>query len=290
MNIAEPNVDEWGTFRRIDIKYLDYSDNWLLQKAYSLNKYPIYVTLFERFPTMLAKIPKYFAETAAAQGMKKSGYGGIDGFVLGNYANDMDFTIKIVHPEDNHTYGIRINNTFTGTLGDVVNGRADIAFNARFYMHYGTDEIRSVSPTIGDSVCVIIKAVESHSQHWKAIFKCFDEYFWFILIFMTTFTSVIYTLIKYYQEKLEMARLHDTMLYKDYKNFVVVKDITVIDVFTLIWRVMFGMTAKLPLRSVERLLISSCLLAQIIFVGSLGVGYLVLFLIETIELLLIVIF
>lgn len=275
MNISDPNVDEWGAFRRFDIKYLDYSDNWLLQKAYSLNKYPLWVTLFERFPTMVSTIPKYFAETAAAQGMKKSGYGGIDGFLLGNYANDMDFTIKILYPEGNQTYGYRVNNTFIGTLGDVVYGRADIAFNGRFYLNYGTDEIRYVSPIIDDSVCVVIPAAE-RSPQWKAIFKCFDNYFWFILFFMTAFTSIIYTLIDYYQEKFEMAILRENMLYKDYKHFVVEKEVCVKNVFSLIWKVIFGMNAKMPIKTVERLLISSCLLANIIIVGSLGVCQLIL--------------
>lgn len=264
------NVDEWGVFRRIPLKYLDYSDNWLLQKAYSLNGYPIWVTLFERFPTMISKLPKYFVETQFAQGMKKSGYGGIDGFLLGNYANDMDFTIKMIHPEDNDTYGFEINNTFTGTLGDIVYNRADIAFNSRFYMHYGTDEIRSVSPIIGDKVCVIMPAAKRTPQ-WQAIFKCFDIYFWFSFLFITMFTSVIYTLVKFYQERQEMRILRDSMLYRDYKNFFVEEEISVKYVFTVIWKVIFGMNVELPLRTVERLLISSCLLANIVIAGALGV-------------------
>lgn len=271
MNITNQNVDEWGIYRRHMLKYLDYTDNWMLQKAYSLNQYPLTVSIFERYPTMVSHIPKYFADTPFAEGMKKSGYGGIDGFFLGNFAQQMDFTINTIHPQDDETYGFDRNNTFTGTLGDVLYGRADIAFNSRFFLYYGTEHIRTMFPVIGDKVCVVVPSAEKTAQ-WKAIFKCFDWYFWCSLYVSTVITSLIYSLLKFYREKREMRFLRRSLLYKDFKNIINEKEVQMQNVYGLVWKAIFGMITKMPDATMERSLIGACLLANIIIAGSMGVS------------------
>lgn len=272
MNLTNQTVDEWGICRRLMLKYLDYTDNWMLQKAYSLNQYPIRVTIFERYPTMVSHIPKYFAETPFADGMKKSGYGGIDGILLGNFAEQMDFAIHTIHPNANETYGFDRNKTFTGTLGDVLYGRADIAFNSRFFLYYGTPNIRTMFPTIGDKVCVIAPTAEKTPQ-WKAIFKCFDWYFWCSLYATTGITSLIYSMLKFYREKREMKFLRESLLYKDFKHIIKEKDVQMQNVYGLVWKAIFGMITKLPDGTMERSLIGACLLANIIISGSMGVNF-----------------
>lgn len=268
MNITDSNVDEWGVFRSFPIKYLDYTDNWLLEKAYSLNGFPLTVSTFERYPTMWKNIPKYFAETQYARGMKMSGYGGIDGFLLGNIADEMEFTVNIITPDDNYTYGFEQNGQYTGTLGDVIYGRADFAFNSRFLINYGTTHIEYMSPISGDKVCVIKPATKQTPQ-WKAIFNCFDIYFWYAFLLITAVSSIIFPMLKYYQEKQERRRIHDSMLYRDYKNIVVEQKFCVKNsIFFSTWQVMIGMNSMLPFTTVERLLIGSCMLANIIIGGS----------------------
>ncbi|XP_055326068.1 uncharacterized protein LOC129579908 [Sitodiplosis mosellana] len=267
LNITDPNVDEWGIYRSFPMKYLDHTDNWLVQKDYSLNSFPLTVSIFNRRPTMVREIPKYFAQTHYAQGMKMSGYGGIDGFLLGSLSKEMNFTLNAIMPKDNYTYGYKVGGEFTGALGDILYGRADVAFNGRFLINYGTTDIEYMSPTHGDESCVVMPAARKPPQ-WKTFFKCFDVYFWSIFFVITSGSSIIFPILKHHQEKLERRVLRESLLYRDFKSFVVEEEIRVKDIIFVTWQVMIGMNAALPLQTIERLLIGVCLLANIIIGGS----------------------
>lgn len=271
MNSTDPNVDEWGVYQCFPIKYFDYDDNWLVQKSYSLNGFPLKISVFERYPTMVRKVPKYFAQTQYARSMNISGYGGIDGFLIGNIAQIMNFTVSIVHPADGLTYGIKKNGAFGGSTGDVLYGRADIAFNSRFLMNYGTNDIEFMVPILGDKVCVIMPSFRRTPQ-WKAIFNCFDRQFWATFFLITAGSSVVFSVLKYFLEKQDLQVMRDSFLYKDYKPVVVEDKIKVKNICVATWKVMIGMNAIMPSRSVERLLIGSCLVANIIISGSFEVS------------------
>lgn len=269
MNITDPNVGEWGIYRCFPIKHLDYTDSWLVQKEYNLNGFPITASIFERYPTMVKNLPKYFAETHYARGMKVSGWGGIDGFLLGNVALDMEFTVKSIAPLENSSYGFNWKGEFRGAIGDILYGRADVAFNSRFLINYGTTDIEYMVPILGEKFCVIIPA--SKRPQWKAIMNCFDIYFWVTFIVITSASSIIFAVIKYFQEIQERRVLHDSLLYQEFKNMVVEEKIKVKGIIVATWQVMFGMNASLPFGTIERLLIGSCLLANVIIGGSFGV-------------------
>lgn len=239
-----------------------------MQKEYKLNGCPIEASVFERYPSMIKEIPEYFGSTEMAKAIKKSGYGGYDGLVLGNLAEQMDFTVNAIFPSDNKTYGFKENGTFTGTLRDIVEKRAEIAFNSRFLVSYDTMDIRFMVPILADQVCVIIPAAE-RTPKWQAIIRCFDRSFWITAIIITLFTSIIHTLVKFYHEKFEMDMIRDTFFYKDFKNLIVDDEITVKNVHTLVWSVMFGRTTILPRQTIERLIIGSCMIANVIIAGSL---------------------
>lgn len=261
----------WGIYHLYPIKQFDYTDNWILQKAYSLNQFPLTVSIFERYPTMVSTLPKYFAQTQYARGMKISGYGGVDGLILGNLAEKMDFLVNVIQPLDAVTYGFKRGSKFTGAIGDVMEGRADMAFNSRFLIIYGAYNTHSMVPILADYVCVVIPAAEKTPQ-WKAIFRCFDAYFWFTFIFITSISGAILSFLKFYHEKQKRRVLHDSYLYKDYKNLI--GEEKRIEVENKIWtivNVMAGVVTNLPIETIERLLIGSCLLAHIIIGGSFGV-------------------
>lgn len=271
MNLTDRSVDEWGIYQCFPINHFDYNDNWLVQKAYSLNAFPLKISIFERYPTMVREVPEHFAKTQYARAMNISGYGGVDGFLLGNIAQIMNFTVSVVHPADNLTYGIKKNGQFGGSTGDVLYHRADIAFNSRFLMNYGTNDIEFMVPILGDKVCVIMPSFRRTPQ-WKAIFNCFDRKFWITFFLITFGSSIVFSTLKYFLEKQERQIVRDSFLYKEYKHVVVEDKINVKDICIATWKVMIGMTAILPSRSVERLLIGSCLLANIIISGSFEVS------------------
>lgn len=189
-------------------------------------------------------------------------------YILGNLAEQMDFSVNVVHPSDNRTYGFKENGTFTGTLRDIIEKRTEIAFNSRFLISYETMDIRFMVPILCDQLCVIIPAAK-RTPKWQAIIRCFDRSFWILSIIITLFTSIIYTLVKFYHEKYEMDVIRDTFFYKDFKHFIVEDEITIRSVHTLVWSVMFGRTTLLPRKTIERLIIGSCMIANVIIAGSL---------------------
>lgn len=241
-----------------------------MQKGHQLNQFPLTFTIFNRFPTMIKKedLPPFFADSYINNGMKTSGFGGIDGILLGILAEEINFDLHIIEPPWDETYGYRLNNgTFTGTISDVLYGRADAAFNGRFLLEYGSPEIEFMLPILGDKVCIIAPAAEKIPQ-WKAIFKCFDISFWYSFLLITLILSICFCLLKFWQEKQEMMALRKTVLYTDFKCYVVEEKSNVSEVFYTTWKVMMGITAIMPNGSMERLLIGACLLANLIISGT----------------------
>lgn len=177
---------------------------------------------------------------------------------------------SIVHNSNIHntsTYGTKSKGRYQATAADVLSGRADIAFNSRFLINYGTNDIESMTPILGDKVCVVMPASKKTSE-WKVILNCFDIYFWVTFIVVTSASSIIFSVFKYFQEIQERRVLHDSLLYRDFKNVIVEEKIRVKGLIVATWQVMVGMNASLPFGTIEQLLIGSCLLANIIIGGS----------------------
>ena len=124
-----------------------------------------------------------------------------------------------------------------------------------------------MSPILGDKVCVVMPASENTPQ-WKAIFKVFNIYFWAAFFVITASASMIFAILKYYQEKQERRVLRESLLYRDFKNFVVEEEIRVSDIAYATWQTMIGINAVLPFGTIERVLIGSCLVANIIIGGA----------------------
>lgn len=280
VNVSELNVsndfDEWGLYSSMPIKSYDFNDNWLVQKEYSMNYYPLTFTIFERYPTMVRDLPLYFAEEYYNKAMKTSGYGGIDGLLLANLAENMKFTILTIEPGWEETYGHKLGNgTFIGSLGDVLYGYADAAFNGRFLQLYGTKDIEYMLPVLGDKVCLVAPAAEKIPQ-WKEIFLCFDLSVWISLIIITLITSLVFIFVKLWQDIHQMNIIRESMFYSDYKRYVVEEKSKFHLMFWTTWKVMIGVSTQMPRLNVERLLIGSCLLANVIVMGSFEVLCIVL--------------
>lgn len=269
----------------------DLEDDWIMRKEWSLNGFPFAATIFSRYPTMLLKreLPETFMQTHYARGVDYSnGFGGFDGFVMGNLARALNFQLKIIKRMPQDTYGsVLPNNTFTGTLGDVLYGKAEASFNARFLLDYGTAQIEFMFPVLGDKMCVIVPAAQKIPQ-WTAIFKCFSVKVWITFAVVTCFCGSFWFVLKQCRfhgnagaiEKNRSVfddRHHpldsDTVkLNESERGACVTALLKINEVFVPIWMVMLGATTMMPERTVERLFISSCLLAHVIILGTFEVG------------------
>lgn len=238
---------------------IDTKTGWMLNAVYNLQGYPFISTTFMRYPTMIMsdELPETFLKSYFASAIKyANGYGGVDGLVLGNLAKALNFQTYFIKAK---TYGTRLNNdTFTDAIGDVLYQRADAAFNSRFIEEYETDDIEFLYPVFSDKFCFIAPAA-LEIPNWKAIFQCFKTNVWWSIFLVELMCSVFWYGLRH-------TAGYWRRQYKGLRSF------TMIDAALGIILVMFSSPIKLPVPSVERILIAGFLVANVIIVGTFTVN------------------
>lgn len=148
--------------------------------------------------------------------------------------------------------------TYTGSLGDVLYSRADISFNGRFIQEYDSNNIEFSFAVNADKMCVIAPAAERIPQ-WMAIFKCFNVYVWALLPIVTGICGGFWYILKQWDRHIHCYLGHS-------------KKSDLCMVMQQIWNVMLGAITPMPRRLMERILVGSCLMANLIIVGAFQVG------------------
>lgn len=133
---------------------------------------------------MVRQIPKYFAETHYARGMKISGYGGFDGFLLGNLAEEMGFTVRTIAPGENSSIEIMVQGNYNNSIDDVLSGRADIAFNSRFLLNYGANDAEYMVPILGN--------FQAFNFKFRPYIKRFCHFFLMITLWLPLKNTLIF--------------------------------------------------------------------------------------------------
>lgn len=233
---------------------IDTTTGWMFNAVNNLQGYPFISTTFMRYPTMIManELPETFLKSYFASAIKYAdGYGGFDGLVLGNLAKALNFQAYFIIAK---SYGTRLPNfTFTGTIGDVLYQRADAAFNSRFIEDYDTNDIEFLYPVFSDKFCFIAPAALAIPS-WKAIFQCFKTNVWWSIFLVEVMCSVFWYGLRH-------TAGYWRRQYKGLRSF------TMIDAMLSIVLIMFSSPIKLPLPSVERILIAGYLVGNIIIVG-----------------------
>lgn len=133
------------------------------------------------------------------------------------------------------------------------------SFNSRFISDYGTNDIEYLFPVYSDKMCVMAPKALKIPQ-WMAIFKCFDRNLWLFIIFSNTLCGYIWYLLKLCANKCTSARITSKhSLERDSASVISIE----------MWIIMLGGVSKrLPHRSMERILLTVCLVSNIIIAGS----------------------
>lgn len=101
---------KWTTIDRVT-----YENGWVLSVGDNFRGYPFNIGLFVRYPTLvpIVDLPPIFLQSYYASGLKySSGYGGLDGMLVGNLAKSLNFNSNTIHSD---RYGDKLaNNTFSG--------------------------------------------------------------------------------------------------------------------------------------------------------------------------------
>ncbi|KAK9730563.1 Collagen triple helix repeat (20 copies) [Popillia japonica] len=161
----------WGSIKRFTINYLSENPKKMLVNLHNLNGYRIRVSIFQRVPTAVknASYLTYIQENLTIS----NGYGSLDGLALKNLATYLNFT-PVIFEATNSDFGEKLQNgTFSGSLGDIIYKKADIAGNARFIKDYKTSDIEFTTIVNNDHLCLIVPK-SKRVPSWTNIFHSFS--------------------------------------------------------------------------------------------------------------------
>lgn len=228
------------------------------------NGMPIRCTVFQRNPTLLSwySLPESFRNVPYVRqsALAANGSSGLDGMLLGNLAVALNFTAETMDASDGLEYGYQLaNDTFVGSLGDLLEYRTDVSFNVRFMKYYDTNATEFLHPIYSDQLCVLSpKSLEI--PQWLAIFLCFHPYVW------ATFVVIGFA-GGYGWYGLRRWALRKVQRYGDQLRRGDRAKCSTLSIE--LWMVLLGASSThLPVRAIERLLLLAFLIANVIISGT----------------------
>ncbi|PNF40250.1 hypothetical protein B7P43_G06519 [Cryptotermes secundus] len=232
-------------------KLIVHNENYIINLVRShtdrlnnLRGYPVRITLFSREPT---SFPSH-------SGDKVIDYIGMDGFFMRNLARKMNFTPIADSPKDGREYGFIFENngTSTGTLGDILDDRADLSLNSRFVKEYGTNDIEFTIPVGFDSLCIIVPKAKQLPK-WLALFRVFDLHVQFSLVCVYVVCSIIIYILQ--------------ILYSHFKSDYKTASLSAIFIEMLTPFLSLSL-ARMPSSRSEKVLVILCLVFGMIIASS----------------------
>lgn len=181
---------------------LNQLDEIKFDKLINLHRYVLRTSIFVRSPTAmkLNDVPYALKTNPIYSSLSKSfNFGGYDGYVLGNLAEYMNFTLKLTSVSEQSNYGrIVKGGVHKGTLGDVAYKRIDISGNGMFYGDYNDsdDLIEFTIPVNNDMLCVVVPKAQEIPQ-WIKMFHCFKPKTWIILFLICTICILFWLIVKH---------------------------------------------------------------------------------------------
>lgn len=238
-----------------------HSREFLSHGFIDFKKYPLKVSAFPRDPTLVETIPYSLRDSYYVKDIDSTGFlGGVDGFFIGNLVKKLNFQPTFFAPADKNDYGMRLpNGTLIGSLADVVERRADISINARFFKLYKTDEIEFTTPISIERFCLIAPKAKM-IPHWQNLLQVFEASTWYLILGTSVLLAVMWWLLRTNLAVTpQRGRPTDTH--------------PIIDILLLI----VNRPIMLPTRDGERIFIVFCLFFNLLFVGIFQVIRVILF-------------
>ncbi|KAK9505615.1 hypothetical protein O3M35_009626 [Rhynocoris fuscipes] len=179
----------------ITSKNYSYLNNVLQNIPLNLHKKIVRITMF----------PKRF--TAVKFGDKFIGF---DGDIMSISEKRLNFTMVLI--KHNGRYGYKHpNGSFSGTLGDIVHGRADLAGNSLFIKYYNTNDVQFTSAVMLEELCIAAPASQMIPQ-WMVVFSCFQTEVWICILFTFTISGIFWHLMEKYSKKTKKIYFTNTIM------------------------------------------------------------------------------
>ncbi|XP_076547413.1 uncharacterized protein LOC117610092 [Osmia lignaria lignaria] len=133
------------------------------------------------------------------------GYNWTSGILLGVLARKINFTVNVIEPADNESYGYQMENgKFNGAIGDLMERKVVASFAFFFVKRYGNDiSGMEFTATVGfDEVCVITPKAAKIPKGLR-MYQIFQPSVWFCIIL----SSILAYLAWYYIQVFASRRL-----------------------------------------------------------------------------------
>lgn len=163
-------------------------------------------------------------------------------------------------------FKLNLTNLFKGAIGDILGDRADIAFNSRFIIDYDTKNIDFIYPVFSDRFCIIVPSALK-IPGWKAIFRCFHYSVWILILVV----DLVCALFWYFLKRTTMIK---TLMFRSRSTLHKIPSVTNVTLDMLL--LMTSSPIVIPHRTKERMFIGSCLIANIVIVGTFQVRALII--------------
>jgi len=175
-----------------------------------------------------------------------SSYMGLDVSVATAFANYLNFNPKVQGTSDKIRYGAALENgTLMGTIADLANRKADIAFNGHFFMNF-SDRVELSDIYAYDLVCIAVPKAGLVPK-WRAFLKPFDARFLIATSLVTILIAIIVHLIR-------VARMSPYDKRFDGAAYLSI--------------LMSMPSHKLPSASYHRMVLASCALWSLVVIGA----------------------
>lgn len=147
--------------------------------------------------------------------------------------------------------------------------RADVNFNGRFVIDYGTTEIEFLLPVFADRFCIIAPSALP-IPGWMAIFRCYSVEVWCLIIGTLLIGTGWWYLMKRCEQSF-LLHVHGNTKSKRLLNNC--ERVELSKIFTqMIILFSGGPIPMRPRRDLDRLFVGSCLVFSIIIVGTFQVN------------------
>ncbi|XP_067208039.1 uncharacterized protein [Linepithema humile] len=247
---AKVNDSAWGKIEITNVETAEETASMLSRSAHrwtsNMNEYKLKVGMFTQGQTVEK-------ENESSSQSRSDVFKELDEIMLKTISQQMNFTAKIMDPTDNLWFGYQLSNgTYTGALGDVVHGRADIYFESFFVKKYSINLQRAEDVDFSvyfdfDRLCVVVPKAHKVPK-WLRIYHFFPLSIWI----GTTLTYIVMCVMWCFLQTFTPGR-------KERVGFRA----TVYRSFLL----NAGCPQKLPDTNAERILLSGIFLANVTLVG-----------------------
>lgn len=143
-----------------------------------------------------------------------------------------------------------------GAIGDVIANRIDAAINSRFIIDYETSDIDFLYPVFDDQFCIIAPGALIIPS-WRAIFMIFDTTVWMLIVCVDIVCAYFWYFLIDFERKLRHTSKPTDRWYDLVTRIA-------LDTFNL----MTSAPTRMPERTLQRIFIASCLLSNLIIVGT----------------------